>query len=717
MRKTTLSVLLILLAACGGERPLAPSNQTPVIVISIDTLRSDRLPAYGYKGVETPHLDALRSDSILYQSAWSHCPLTLPSHGTMLTGMYPADNGLRDNIGYSMNKDVATIGEVLKKNGYQTGAAVSTFVLRSESGISRGFDFYDDDFEVNLDESNLGRVQRDGHETEKIAEQWLTRHRENPFFFLLHLYEPHTPYEPPEPFRSRYAASPYDGEIAAADAIVGNFLDFLKKEGLYDKSLILLLSDHGEGLGDHGEDEHGIFLYREAIQVPLMVKLPKSKFAGRSVATAVQLADVFPTIAEQTGSKFDAAKIHGASLLSVMEDNPERPIFSESYFARIHFGWSDMHSMVQNNLHYIHAPQPELYDLAADAAEKKNVLAENRRAYVSLRKATEALVVEPSARQNIAPEEAEKLAALGYLGSSTTPTTGLRPDPKEKIGTLRDIKLALGFFRDERDVEAVDRFRKLLREQPGMLDIWDALSRSLIRLQRHQEAAQAAREALKISPTTSHFAILVANAELEAGNLDEAAKHAELVLEKEPAQAHDVLARIALERQQYDEAKRHAETALQTRRDRVSSLLTLARIENERNNPRAALEYCDRLAAIMAEKKMEKMRRLHFNRGDAFGRLGNYREAEVELRKEIQDFPRDPQAYKNLILLYVTLERLDDATKVIYELERAAPTPPAYAAISETLKVVGDPQGSRLWARRGLQKFPQDPTLKKLARG
>src|SRR5689334_8889772 len=229
----------------GGS---APSHTTPVILISIDTLRSDHLPAYGYDRVSTPNLDAFRADAILYEHAYSHCPLTLPSHTSMLTGLLPADSGIRDNIGFTLAENIPTLPALLKANGYATGAAVSAFVLRKGTGIARGFDDYDDEVEPIGEWQVIARVQRSGGETEAVARKWLDAHADKPFFYFLHLYDPHTPYEPPEPFRTQYKDNPYDGEIAYADHVVGEFLDHLKAQGLYDKAMILILADHGEGL-------------------------------------------------------------------------------------------------------------------------------------------------------------------------------------------------------------------------------------------------------------------------------------------------------------------------------------------------------------------------------------------------------------------------------------------------------------------------------------
>ena len=348
-------LVLALAAACRQPEHLVEIKNAPIILISIDTLRSDRLPAYGYSKIETPAIDQFRADSILYERAYSHCPLTLVSHASIFTGLLPAEHGVRDNIGYQLEPKTKTLAEILKAKGYATGGAVSAIVLRGETGIKRGFDFWDDDIDIDPNFLSMGRAQRSGDETREIAQKWIAEHKSRPFFFFFHIYEPHSPHDPPEPFRSKYGLT-YDGDVAAADAVIGRFLDDLRAEGVYDRASIILLSDHGEGLGDHGEEEHGVLLYREALQVPLMLKLPKSRQHGKSVSAPVELIDIFPTILDQ--------QAEGRSLLAGA--TADRPIYSETYYPRYHFGWSDLQSMISGPNHYIQAPKPELFDIVRD---------------------------------------------------------------------------------------------------------------------------------------------------------------------------------------------------------------------------------------------------------------------------------------------------------------------------------------------------------------
>jgi len=709
------ALLLLLLGACKGGFAGRPSRSTPVILISIDTLRSDHLPAYGYKGVATPNIDALRADSILYERAYSNCPLTLPSHTSMMTGLLPADHGVRDNVGFRLHETIPSLPQLLKANGYSTGGAVSTFVLRRETGFSRGFDFFDDEVEPIAEQKIIGRVQRDGRETLAAARAWLDQQSGKPFFFFLHLYEPHTPYTPPEPYFSRYA-NHYDGEVAYADAIVGELISDLKQKRVYDDALIILLSDHGEGLNEHGEEEHGIFLYREALQVPLLLKLPRSRKHGASVTTPVDLVDVYTTILEQTATPLPDNKSTGRSLLSVLDDSaPRRPIYAETFYPRFHFGWSDLHSLIDGNDHYIRGPIPELFDLAADPGEKKNVLQENRRAYLRLRTAIEPFIRQASAPANIDPEEARKLAALGYVGSTVSTRPGAElPDPKTTLGVFHDIRQAFTWFRDGEHARALALTNKLLEENGQITDLWDLKSKILTKLGRERESIEAAKEGLRRVPASVALLFDIANLALGMGDLDDAQQHAELALKMEPGEAHEILARVWSARGDMKRAEEEAKLALQTSHDPVNALMMLAELEKKRNNMDAALSYLDRAAERVRKKRPPRLAGLHFSRGDILARQGRDADAEREFRQEIASFPAVPDAYASLVILLATQRRLDEATKLIYDLIAASTDPRGYVVAAETLKAIGDDRGAMYWANQGIQKFPGDANLRRL---
>ncbi|HXO42965.1 MAG TPA: sulfatase, partial [Thermoanaerobaculia bacterium] len=405
-RAASLAAILLLLAttiaavgcgrAPGGGSSAGAAAGTyrgaPIVLISIDTLRSDHLPAYGYRRVETPAIDALRRDAVLFTRAYSHVPLTLPSHCSILSGRLPGDHGVRDNVGYHFDAAAwASLPLVLKQAGYATGGAVSAYVLRGETGISGGFDYWDSEVAMQLS-AGLAQSRRAGKETARLALAWLRGLRglrgvaHRPLFLFLHLYEPHSPYTPPEPFASRYKDSPYDGEIANADSVVGDVLAELKRLGIYERAIVVLLSDHGEGLGEHGEAEHGMLLYRTTLQVPLLLKLPGSRLGGTSVAAPAALVDVYPTLVSLVGLQ-PPAGLPGRSLLAprLAAEGGEREIYAETEYPRLHFGWSELSSLIHGRFHYIHGPDPELYDLDADPAEVHEARERERRSFADLR--------------------------------------------------------------------------------------------------------------------------------------------------------------------------------------------------------------------------------------------------------------------------------------------------------------------------------------------
>ncbi len=710
-------VVVSLVAACGKRLIGSPSATTPVILISIDTLRSDHLPAYGYKGVATPNIDALRADSILYEHAYSHVPMTLPSHVSILTGMLPSDSGIRDNIGNRLSESIPTITELLKKNGYATGAAVSAFVLRRETGINHGFDFFEDSTkQVSGDSAALGRIQRKGGETLQAAQTWLDRQGSQPFFFFLHIYDPHTPYEPPEPFFSKYP-NHYDGEIAYSDSVVGDLIASLKSKGIYDKALVILLSDHGEGLNEHGEEEHGMFLYREDLQVPLIVKLPKSRRGGTSVSVPVQLVDIFPTILDRTATPPPKSGHRpGQSLLTFLDGGATRQIYAETFYPRFHFGWSDLHSLIEGNDHFIRAPAPELFNLASDPGEKNNLVAGgDRRTYTRMRAAIEPFIKEATAPTTFDPEEAAKLAALGYVGSTVDTHKGqVLPDPKTKLDVFHKIRLAYTFYENNNEPEALRITDELLADNAQLVDLWDLKSKILYRMLKRPEALAAAKEGLRQNPGSIALLFDIANLSLQSGDLDGAQQHAEIAAKIEPGQGHEVLARIWIERHNPDRAEQEAKLAMQTVIDPTVELMLLAGVEMDRQNYQKALDYLDQAEARVKEKSPPRLVNLHLTRGDALARLGRGDEAEREFRAEINDFPVDPKAYSSLVMLLATEHKLDEATQVIFAAIKASPMPHTYVVVAETLKAIGDDRGALFWTLQGQQRFPQDAELRAL---
>jgi choline-sulfatase len=645
--------VLLLAAGCRPGSGSAVFPRAPVVLISIDTLRSDHLPMYGYRKVETPALDRLRADAILCESAFSHYPMTLPSHTSILSGELPPEHGVRDNTGYHF--DAARhpyLPRLLKQAGYDTGAAVSSYVLRGATGLSQGFDFYQDSLHASEDQS-LDAVQRPGKETVRIALDWVRQRAGRPFFLFLHLYEPHFPYQPPEPFLSRYPEH-YDGEIATADAAVGDFLDELKRLGIYDRAVVVLLSDHGEGLGDHGEYQHSIFLYREALQVPLLVKLPGARFAGRTVKAVAQLVDVVPTVLALVGVA-PPPHLPGSSIVDLLQAKspPARAVYAETFYPRLHFGWSELSSLVRGPLHYIEGPDPELYDRLADPAERANVLAANRRAYAGMRQEVRARrrpLVAPGA---VDADTRQKLTSLGYLAGGSVAASGPLPDPKSRRALLRLLEDAYARSAAGDHQGAVELFRRALAEDPRMVDIWGLLAYSYRKLGKKQEAVAAYEKALQLSGSPQ-LAAGAAVMLLEAGRLDEAEKHAELALKADPQRAYEILVRAALARGDVLRARDLTRQAIAAGVDRevLRREVGLALAESGRTQ-----EAIDLLAPLAATGEPATLDALAI----AFSDAGRQQEALALLERAVAKAPDNAQIHQQLGIVTLRLERPEEA--------------------------------------------------------
>jgi arylsulfatase A-like enzyme len=681
-------LLLIALLATACTR--APREEThagaPVILISIDTLRADHLPAYGYSAVATPAIDALRRDAILYTHAWSHCPLTLPSHVSMLTGLLPTEHHVRNNAGYVYDATRhASIAQLLHARGYETGGAVSSYVLRRETGFGAMFDWFDDAIPVSGGAVSFVQHQRSGADTTAAALRWLEPRRERPFFLFLHLYEPHTPYDPPEPFRSRYT-NRYDGEIARADQLVGDFLARLKALGLYDRALIILTSDHGEGLGDHGEDQHGILLYRETIRVPLLVKLPRSARHGETVAAPAAHIDLAPTIATLMGIE-TPQEMRGASLLSLP---PSREIYSETYFPLINLGWSPLRSLRTEKFTYIDAPPPELYDTTRDPAERDNVLDTERRVAAALRAALAKYSSTPDAVAPVDPEEAKRLAALGYIGSAQNRAAGgPLPNPRDAVRVLPRIAEAFRLADDRDYAKAVPMMRELVRENPRLVDVWEKLGQTLAEAGPVDEAIAAYQEGVRQSGgAAAALAVAAGDLYLRKGSLKDAEQLALVGVRLEPREAHELLAKIATKRGDFAAAAREIEQADKAGTPQPSTLLLRAEIEVQQGALPQALASVDAAEQRAKEMGAARLYRADFVRGDALARMNRADEAEAAYRREIANFPNDLDAYANLAILRLVRGDAGGFERLLAEMVRANPTPAARALAEKVRKAV-----------------------------
>ena len=719
-RLTGLLVLFLVGTSCSRKSPETPKAApsypgAPVFLIVIDTLRSDHLPFYGYAGVETPALSALRQESILFEKAYSHVPLTLPAHASLFTGTLPAVHGVLDNGGYRIEASIPTLAERLKQQGYATGGAVSAIVLTGTSGISRGFDFYQDSIEPAALGRPMNEVQRAGDETADLLIQWLDGVKQDKIFGFLHLYEPHAPYEPREPFRSRYP-NPYDGEVAASDAIVGTFLEHLKKTGLYDRSLIVFLSDHGEGLGDHGEDEHGVFLYRESIQVPLLVKLPrrdgeeKPALAGTSVPVPVQLIDVVTTIGKTLAISGFQPPPETLSIVDLASGArpPERRILAETFFPKIRFGWSELRSLVDGRWQYIEAPRPEFYDLEKDPGQRNNLVDGRPDPLRSMKIELEKRKTAFRAPQAVDPDHARKLASLGYLSMTSSPTGGPAPDPKDEIATLQLLKEGLGLARAGRFHESTQTFEKLLARNPRIVDAWEAYAQGLIQTGRPEKALEAIRKTVELSPPDrTNYLLSVANVCMQIGRFDEALANADLAIARGDTGGHEVKARAYLAKNNLVRAEAEARRSIESKRTRKRSYLVLADIEARRGNLGKALEITEQVKALVGERGLADLAGIHFLRGNILARMSRLPEAEAEFAEEVKNFPWYVDAWQALAMAHASQNRVPEAKKTIDEMVRTNGSPQAYAVAVRTLTILGDTAGASAYRSEGARKNPR----------
>jgi arylsulfatase A-like enzyme/Flp pilus assembly protein TadD len=685
------AVLLAVVIAVWWARRTPPAGA--IVLVSIDTLRADRLPAYGYTRGKTPALDAFARDAVLFSHAYAHAPQTLPSHASIFTGLLPFEHGVRDNLGFTLSSDKVTLPVLLRQAGYRTGGFVSSYVLRPEAGLNRGFDVYSAEFpEVGADRSP-GLVQRAGEQTLAAATRWLDTLADARFFLFFHIYEPHKPYAPPERFKSMDA---YDGEVAYADEIVGRLLQDLKRRGWYDNATVIVLSDHGEGLGDHGELEHGLFVYDEVIRVPWIMKLPASRSGGRQIAAPIQHLDLMPTLLTSAGLP-PMPSLRGRDLTALLNHRGQlapQGIYSEALYPRYHFGWSELLSLTDERYRFIKAPREELYDLDRDPDEKQNIVAERSQAASAMRSALDALVAgraidAPSA---VSAEDRQRLAALGYVGtqssSSSTQSGATLPDPKDMAPVLRKYREAVDLLEAREFADGADALGTVLKDNPGMTDVWLQYAGVLTKLGRDADALRAYQQVIRLKPEEPAGLLGATAALIALGRLDEAKQHAELAAKNSPGSAHENLAQIALARKDYAEAQRQAALAAQA--DPQLPLPVYVRGLIQYHEQR----YAEAVPLLLQARDAWSARTiqtpdLRFYLGDALAKLERYPEAETAFLEELRIFPGSVRARAGLALLYQATGKTDRVERIIDDMMRVSPSPRTYETAAELWRIFG----------------------------
>ncbi|HVP91562.1 MAG TPA: sulfatase-like hydrolase/transferase [Terriglobales bacterium] len=647
-----------------------------VILVTMDTTRADHLACYGYRDIRTPTLNALAGRGVVFEQAATATPLTLPSHCTIMTGMYPTYHGVRVNGNTALSDEQTTAAEVFAGQGYRTGAFIAAFVLDGRWGLKQGFEHYDDQFDLKkYKHLDLGEVQRPGNEVMDAALAWLEEKKSEPFFAWIHLYDPHVPYAPPEPYASEYGrrgpAGLYDGEIAFMDAQIGRCVAWLERNGLDRSTVMVLVADHGEGLGSHGEGTHGYFVYDYALHVPFIAVTPFAELRGRRVGSEVGTVDVFPTLLALAGVA-PRAKVQGRSLVPLMF-HPGRkddvPAYGEAMASNIQFGWSAIHALRTPRWKYIDVPRAELYDLIRDPDEQTNVLSTNadvaRRMKGELDRlmaATSVGAPKPQAA-NLDKETMERLSALGYVGapvSTKTASASSAPlaDPKDKVPVFMAVQRAGELILDGKYGEAASLLEPALREDPKIPQALLLLATCYTETGRREEAKAKLDLVLKDDPESVQALISLANILLEEKREDDviALCKRTLAVDERNTQAYILIGEVYLAGDKYFEALPYMEKAVETQPKIARTRLNLA-------------------ACLVGAKQYDR--------------------AEKELRAVIQDSPKFPLAHFNLGLLFEEQGRLEEA-RAAYA-EEVAVQPNEYKArfnLGKLLFKLGDRAGS-----------------------
>ncbi len=629
-----------------------------LLVVTLDTTRADRIGAYGRPAASTtPVFDRLAGEGVLFEQAMTSAPLTLPAHATMFTGHFPPQHGVRDNGGFFLDPSATTLAERLRTRGYRTGAFVGAFVLDSKWGLDQGFEHYADDFDLSTVKAlSLGTVQRRADEVVDLALPWLESVADQKFFAWLHFYDAHAPYEAPEPFASQHRGQPYNGEIAFADAQLGRVVEFLERRGVLDRTLVVVLGDHGESLGEHDEGTHGFFVYETATHVPFLIRAPFTATTARRVASVVRTADLTPTVLDLLGAGVAAGEppSPGRSLVPVMtgaSTDLAAEGYAEAMYPLHHYGWSALRAVRVGRYKLIEAPRPELFDLDADPGETTNLFDQRRDVANRLQRALRGLEAQfsraaaPVTAEAIDPETRARLTSLGYVSSFVATEgddTAARADPKDKIALFNRMSEArdLGAADDADTARVIALLRQVVTDDPQVIDAWFNLGNVYFRRGDYTTAITQFRTALTLKPDYDLALINMANAYRALGRDDEALAGYEHYLRVDPKNAwvHYQAGEIHLDRGDAGRASEYFEEALALDPRVAPARVALGAVAIMRGDAATA----DREIRAALEATPD-VRLAHFNLGVLAESRGDVESALAAYRRE---FAQHADAYK-----------------------------------------------------------------------
>ena len=625
-------------ASTAHEPETEKVSHPRVFLITIDTLRADHVHCYGYEGIRTPSLDQLAEQGIRFTQAFTPSPITNSSHTSIMTGLLPSSHGVSD-FGVPLATKYPTLAELLTKGGYRSAAFIGAVILDSKNlapGLDRGFEFYDNFPEHTTTKSRWGRIERRGMEVKQHAESWLNTHPDGTQFVWLHFYDPHDPYEPPPPYSEIYKDRLYDGEIAYADSALGKFLGYLKKQGWYEGAMIVVVGDHGEGLGEHHEDTHGIFLYDSTTHVPLIVKLPNEREAGRTVEGQVRTTDIMPTILSMVGLAAPA-NLDGDSLEAFFSggETAPRTVFGETEYP-LRFGWAPLRSIRKEGFKFIEAPKPELYELRGDPGESRNQYEPWNGTVQKLRKALAELSARSPATGKASPAAVsagtvDELHALGYLGAADAgsatdvPEPSLLPDPKDKIEQQNLLHTATMASEAGEPDKARAALEKVLQLDDGSAIALRQLGRIEMASRNYAKAAGYLRRAHAANPNDEADALAYARALELSGDVAGARDTllASLKLNPEQFEARLALGRVYLGMKDLKAAEEQFEAAVLLQPGSSAAQVELAKTLLQRKKFTEAAELLE-AAAEASNRNAEIFELL----AQAYAGLGRRQEAQ-----------------------------------------------------------------------------------------
>jgi arylsulfatase A-like enzyme/Tfp pilus assembly protein PilF len=707
----------ILAGRFAVARLFPASGARNLLLVSLDTVRADRLGCYQYAAAQTPQIDQLAKSGLRFEQATTVVPLTLPAHSSLMTGTFPGWHGVRDNGGFYLGDDQRTLAEILQENGFRTGGFVGAFVLDRRWGIAQGFERYFDDFDLDQfgNAAAMDMIQRRGSEVVDRTLEWLRDDTPRRFFAWVHLYDAHTPYEAPEQVQARFPRTQdgsYDAEIAYADIQIGRLVDALRADGRLAETLIVVVADHGEMVGEHGEATHGFFIYEGATRIPLVFSGPGVP-AG-VVSDQVRIVDVMPTALSLLGIPIPPA-VQGTNLMPLAAgQHLDLVAHSESWYPRYHYGWSELRSIQDGRFKFIRAPRMELYDLEADRSEqhdRSKEYASRLDGYARALDKFESGTAREGAAAGPRPIDAEteeRLAALGYVSGSVNRKhidEAARGDPKDKIELYNFLKQAGSLSLDGRVDEAIVTVKQALAQDPEIVEAYMLLGNFYKKLKRPQEAIEAYREALAHDSEHQNALFSLALAYKDEGRLDEARVGFERARDLDPRNGKVAwqLADVWMRRGEFVRAEEIVADALERNVDEPRMLLKLGEIRIEAKR----LDEAER-ALRAALDKNRRLALANFDLGLVFEGKGLIDDA---LKAYEAELAINPKAYRAAFNAAKLLQKTGRQREAVAHFRKVVEVEPAFGTghlyLAQALLEAGDLDGAEQWARSGLRNSPE----------